>query len=424
MKKTIYSVTAILLASTLACGRPSTSNFFVLDGVGDPNQPIVGNPLPGKYGGTIEVASWQFLQESYQLFGTMPDGTFSFSQAFLNRKDIAGIGGWDLIVIAIPAVPRLGVNDQALCYMDPEALPLLGGALESADVGQEIDLDFGAENFEIQRDDDSDVASDDLLLWLSNHNTTTDQFPYDQDVDLSWSGGTLGGLGFPEAPPLNDVDVIHFPENLILTTTSAGTPTINNDRMSDALVPIDTQYHFEWDEADDETDLMGTQIVMTVYGPTNLGDSENFESLPDNPFFNRLARMVCIVRDQAEEFTIFQSDADQTLVDAGLASPFTVDDLMEMTLASGKYPFSTEDANGNGELDTRPGTGVPPIPIVEDGNGNGVIDKIYGIAVSVNRRTERDMFFDMGNGRDSKVLVTGNSLKMTKMEFGAAPPAP
>jgi len=128
-----------------------------------------------------------------------------------------------------------------------------------------------------------------------------------------------------------------------------------------------------------------------------------------------------MVRDSQEEFTIFQSDADQSMVDAGTASPFTVDELMEMAQASGKYAFSTEDVNGNATLDTRAGVGIPPTPFREDGNRNGIIDKHYGIALSVNRRTEHEHFIDFGNGRDARILVSGNSLKQTKMEAYSAP---
>ena len=391
MKKLIYSYLCILVASTLvACGRPASSNFFELDGIGDPNGPVAGNPLPGKYGGNVSLANWDLLYPTFieGVFGVSLDSSIQINQAYFNNKDITGLGGWDLIVLAIPQPFRLGGNDNARCYMDPEVLPLLGGDLVSADVGEDIDFDFGDENFRSRRDDDEDVADDDLLIWFSDiQDPQTGEFllnTYDADVEMEWDGGTLDA--FSRAPALPDLDIIRFPQEIVFDDGVTIThPTVNNDPMSAALVGLDTEYEIEWtEESGASEDLVGTEIVMTVYGPANLGPSNaEYDVLADNPYFNRIARMVCMVRDSQEEFTIFQSDADQSMVDAGTASPFTVDELMEMAQASGKYAFSTEDVNGNATLDTRAGVGIPPTPFREDGNRNGIIDKHYGIALSV-----------------------------------------
>lgn len=428
MKKVFYSLTVLVSFGLLACGRPSTSNYFALDGVGDPNAPIVGNPLPGKWGGTVTLANWDLLQPTYSegVFGVSIDSSLQINQAYLNNKDIAGLGGWDLIVLAIPQPRRLGPNDNALCYMDPEALPLLGGSLVSADVGEDIELEFGAETFRSRRDDDEDVASDDLLIWFSDiQNLQTGEFllnPYGADVEMAWDGGTLDG--FDRAPPLAETEVVRFPQDIVLTDGVTTTmPTVNNVPISSDLVATDTEYEVEWtEESGAGTDLMGTEIVLTVYGPANLGTTSQYDVAPDNPYFNRIARMVCLVRDEAEEFTIFQSVVDEAMVAAGEASPFTVDELMDVALKSGKYEFSTEDVNGNGKLDPAYNCGSPlaPSTCVEDGNDNGVIDNHYGIALTINRRTERDNFINMGGGRTSRILVTGNALKQTKMEVFSA----
>lgn len=428
MKKTYLSFISLLsIFSLVACGRPSTSRFFALDGVGDPDAPIPGNPLPGKWGGSISLANWQLLPPSYDsiLTDQVPIDTFVLSQAYLNATDMAGLGGWDLLTITIPQPRRLALGEMSKCYMDPIALPLLGGPLESTDVGEDIEFDFGDTNFDISRDDDDDIAPDDLFVWLTGdfQDPETGDFlayPHDVDVDMEWEGGTLGNLGYDTAPPLGRTEVLHFPEDIVHTTTTAGMPSVNNDRLSADMIPLDSEYEFEWDEADTQTDVAGMEIVLTVYGPSNLGTPQEYDFLPDNPFFNRIAHMVCLVRDDAESFTIFQSEANQAMVDAGEASPFTVDDLMEMAMDSVKYDFSTEDANGNGELDERPCGGVPPIPCREDGNNNGQIDKIYGIAVYMNRRAEREHHLNTGSG-NSKILVSGNTLKGTKLEFGSAP---
>lgn len=418
MKKSIYTLALVASASLLACGRPSTSNFFELDGIGDPNQPIVGNPLPGKYGGNITLANWDLLSPTYiqGVFGVSIDSSLQINQAYFNNKDISGLGGWDLISLAIPQPLRLASNDIARCYMDPDAFPLLGGPLVAADVGENFELHFGGDNFRSRRDDDEDVAADDILIYFSDiQDGQTGDFlhnPYDVDVDLEWEGGSLSG--FDRAPALGRTEVLRYPQDIA--------PTINNVPISADLVEEDTEYEIEWvNESGASDDLVGTEIVLTVYGPANLGTTAKFDVAADNPFFNRLARMVCLVRDDQETFTVFQSGIDQTMVDAGEASPFSVDDLVDLAMATGKYEFSSEDVNGNATLDTRAGVGLPPTPFVEDGNDNGIIDKLYGIALTVNRRSERENFINFGGGRDARILVSGNNLKMTKMATYSAP---
>ena len=112
------------------------------------------------------------------------------------------------------------------------------------------------------------------------------------------------------------------------------------------------------------------------------------------------------------------------MVDAGEASPFTIDDVVELAMSSGKFDSSTEDTNGNGVLDPPYACGTPlsPSECVEDGNRNGLIDQLYGIALTVNRRSEREVELDLGPGhRNADILVSGNSIKQGKFRYLAPP---
>lgn len=420
MKKAFYTFTIVVSAALVACGRPSTSNLFALDGIGDPNQTVPGNPVPGKWGGTIDLGNWNLLPPSYSssVFNTVLP-ILTLDQAYFNNKDIGGLGGWDLLVLGIPAPLRLENGQTSTCYMDPATLPLLGGELVAADVGEDVEFDIGTEGLNISRDSDEDVAADDLLLYYNILETT---IPYDTDVDMSWDGGTLDG--FDRAPPLPEQEVLHFPEPIRgLVGSTSSLPTINNVPMSSGLVASDNDYHIEWESWSGQTpDLLGTQIIFTVYGPVNFGDAANFDVAGDNPFFTKFAQIVCLVDDNAGEFHVYESVIDPTETDPH--APFTLEELLSLAKQTGKYVASTEDANGNGELDVIPGGcgALPPRDCVEDGNGNGQIDKLYGISVTVNRRSERPLFVnDMGGGRSSRILVSGNDMIMGKMEYGSAP---
>ena len=130
----------------------------------------------------------------------------------------------------------------------------------------------------------------DLLLY---YNILETSLPYDTDVDMSWDGGTLPG--YDKAPPLPEQEVLHFPEAITgLVGSTASLPTINNVPMSAALVAQNDNYHFRWESWSGSTpDLLGTEIIFTVYGPTDFGVAPGFDVVGDNPFFTKFAQIVC-----------------------------------------------------------------------------------------------------------------------------------
>lgn len=436
MKKLVYQASALLTATALAaCGRPSTSNFFGLDGVGPPGAELPGNPIPGKFGGTISLTNWDLLTPSYgEIFGA---SQIPFHQAYFNAQDIAGLGGWDLLVIATPAPLRLNGLDSR-CYMDPITLPALGGPIESRDVGERLDFDAEATNPEddlrmrLRRDDDRDYSNPtrDTLLWLTgNPDYNQDGFinsgdfvPGNSDVTVEWEGGTLDNKGFAVAPEFELDDPMEFP-TIPRGPGGMGYPTVNGVPISATPVEEDDEYRIRWEPTVGGDDhLLGMEIILTVYGPTNFEEAPAFDYFADNPYFNRLAHMVCLVDDDEGEFRIYQSEVDEDETDPH--SPFTIDELVAMAKATGKYAVSTEDANGNGVLDVIENGCGPPTSrtdCVEDGNGNNVIDRIYGIALTVNRRSELAFDVPLGGGKDTTILLVGNQVQTTKMATYSAP---
>lgn len=408
-----------------ACGRPNSSGNFDLDGAGDPRDPA-GNVVPGKFGGSIEVTRWNVLAPSFVtwLFGGTYLNDFTLSQAFFNETDIAGLGGFGLLIISVPPAPAY-VEGGANCYMDIGITPQLGGDLASVDVGERMIVDYGPVNHTMSRSDDGDVLANDFLIYINDN--VQDLITYDSDLQVRWDGGSLGSKGFRTAPERDDTaDVVHFPDEI--TGPAVGTtgatfahPTVNGVQMSATPFAAASEYHIEWDRSTlaSNENLLGTQIILTIYGPSNVGEAQDDDGNgeidyqnEDSPYLSRLSHLVCTVDDEEEEFTITQEMVDQ---------------LFELARSTGRYARSTEDVIANGEPDTRPcGGGLGGGNCVEDANGNGTVtDKIYGGALVVNRRTQNTFEGCLGGSdetagcsRRSPIFISGNAYKSAKIDFG------
>lgn len=415
------SIAAVAAASIVlaACGRPNSSSNFDLDGAGNPRDPA-GNVVPGKFGGSIEVTRWNVLAPSFVtwLFGGtyLPD--FTLSQAFFNESDIAGLGGFGLLIISVPPAPAY-VEGGANCYMDIGITPQLGGNLASVDVGQRMLVDYGPVNHTMSRSDDGDVVADDFLIYINDN--VQDLITYDSDLQVRWDGGSLGNKGFQTAPERDETtDVVHFPDDITGPGGTSAVPTVNGAPMSATATAAAASYQIQWERSTlaSTENLLGTQIIVTIYGPSNVGEAADDDGngtidyqVEDSPYLSRLSHMVCTVDDENEEFTVDQAMIDQ---------------LLELARSTGRYQRSTEDTNGNGILDTRPcGGGLGGGTCVEDANGNGTIDKIYGASLVVNRRTQSTFDGCLAGSnevsdcnRRSKIFISANAYKSSKIDLG------
>ena len=423
----IASLTAASLA-LVSCGRPSTSKSFSFDGVGDPRPPK-GNNVPGDFAGSIEVTQFNLL---YDPFAASFAGDVALSQAYFNKTAIEGLGGFGLLLLNVPAPPRIPEGANSACVLDNGLYPLLGGTLESLDVGPRVVLD-AAEGHRLDRDDDEDIhdpASDFLVYITGNLGLATVE--YGEEYGVRWDGGTLGSKGFVTAPEReNDDPVILFPED-ITGPTGVGAPTINGDPMTvstSAAVATSDDYSIRWNDTNETTNLLGTQVLVIAYGPFNFGDEEDFDNGGESPFFSKFAVLNCLVRDDAEEFVLFESAINPS--ETAPYSPFTLEDVVELGTQTGKYALSTEDFNGNGQLDERDcSTAQTPGAVCrEDGNRNGFIDKMYGLALVVNRRTEATFqactrgTSEASCSKSQDIFISGNAYKAVKLEYGSAPAA-
>lgn len=428
-RNVIASLTAASLV-LISCGRPSSSKSFSFDGVGDP-QPPKGNNVPGEYGGTIEMTRWNLYYGPHAagLLGVpLPD--FSLAQAYFNKTEIEGLGGFGLLLINVPAPPRIPIGATSACVLDNGLYPLLGGSLESVDVGERVLFDPGDGGHRIDRDSDEDLddPASDLIVYFTGN--VQSNIEYGTDYGVRWDGGTLAPKGFVSWPERqNDDAVLAFPEDITSPDGLSG-PLVNGDPMNVAtngtLIPADESYSIRWRDTNQTDNLLGTQIVVVAYGPYNLGASgSEYDAAGDTPYFNKFAVLNCLVADVAEEFVLFEQAVDPT--ETAEYSPFSLQDVIDLGKETGKYASSTEDFNGNGVLDSRPCGGVPPRDCVEDGNGNGQIDKMYGLALIVNRRTE-SVFQACARGTEddcsktSDIFVSGNAYKAAKFEFGSPTP--
>lgn len=440
MSKEFKASVAVLSAGMLlwACGRPSnTLGNFELDGVGDPRVPT-GNVILGKYAGTFDMTRWRTSNPKYASLTPHLDNDnagFPLFQGLWNASSIEGLAGLGLLVISTPPAMQLGDSRaftmpgngqrQSACYFDLGVFPVLGGSLNTLDAGERMTFEWGsggsANRQRVVRDPD-DAYGDpqqDLIFYVSDFDTLNPSIPDGEDLYVTWTGGTLAGRGYAVAPPRtagpgsgSQYEVLRIPEE-VLAPGGSGDPLINGLVAGTASIPTASEYEIEWEPSSSDTQLLGMQIIVQIYGPANLGTVEE-PDVNDLPYFNRLGSLVCTVPDEDGRFSIPQA---------------TLDELMAVVEGTAAYRNSTEDANGDGVLQEY----TPSGPLGgggggEDNNGNGVDDKVYGAALIINRRTENE-FLACTRGlseaecrRADRAFITGNNTKYYPMAW--AEPAP
>ncbi len=402
MKKTLFSLTMVALL--FACGRPSGSNRFSFDGVGEPKVPE-GNIVLGKFAGNVELTRWKTPNTGYQSL-TGPD--LPLAQAIFNSKPIEGLAGLQLLVVYTQPPMKLG--DSRLnggdCYIDAGKFAILGGDLNTVDVGSRFNVEWapgGAANRQRVIRDPDDLFQDpaaDLIFYVSDFDALNPALPYDEDLDINWEGGTLAGRGYAVAPAQAVDSALHFPED-VAGPGGAGEPHLNGAALGANPIPATGAYQIEWEPAAWGEHLVGMNITVQLYGPANLGDA-GAPQMADLPYFNRIASLVCMVPDTAGTFTIQQSDLDNLVAVA------------RTTLA---YEDSTEDANGDGVCDPMVPGGPGQPAIGEDGNSDGDCDdKIYGAALIINRRTE-NVFTATLNDGVVPIYFSGNATHFYPMSW-------
>jgi hypothetical protein len=406
--KTTQSILAVLAGVALlaACGRPSTDNRFDFDGSGDPHLPA-GTIIPGKFAGNIEIGIWKSAEVNYQaVFG---GNDVLLMQSIFNSGEIAGLGGFPVLVLGSSPPPRNGVDPAFPCYYDLGPLPELGGSIDSLDVGPAVHAEFQAATLtgDLNRQPDApNGPASDVLFYYGAYDGTGLS---DNDIAIKWDGGTLAGLGYPHAPlrSRNDVEIRQPPavNNILVNGTALTSNNIANA----------SSYQISWTPwngagaVQTPDNVNGMEIVAQIYGPADLSSDTKTE-VEDWPWFNKLGQLVCIVDDSSGTFTMQQA---------------WLDELLARVMDTSAYAHSTEDVNHDGVLSPRTGNATTGFS-GEDANGNHQDDKIYGTVLFVNRRTE-NRFIACLKGSDEvnnctkagNVFISGNDLNYARMKYAA-----
>ena len=411
-----------------ACGRPSTDNRFGFDGSGDPTYPA-GNIIHGKYAGSVEITQFK----SYETCGVSATkscygGLFSnlddlyVSQGVFNQVPIEGLAGLPLLVIHAATPPRT----MGACYTNLNISPE-SGTLDWLDVG-DVTIPYPSVaqpgqkiGVPMPRNTGSHAGPQyDPLYYFGAYDASTNPTDtgsvraqvagLDSSIDLTmqWNGGTFGAAGYPTAPPRVDktTEVAHQPPvlaNLMVNGTAMGSiPTIGTQSSY-------TVTWTPWTTTRAQDHQYGVSITAQVYGPADLSGNGSTD-VEDWPWFNTLGEVTCVAPDSSGAFTLQQS---------------AIDNLVAAVKLTKQYARSTKDSNHDGVISPWSCTGGLNGAVTcsgEDANGDGHDDKILGVALIVNRRTESS-FTGCVKGvssnecaRQAPIFVSGNDLHVARMK--------